>query len=135
MSHLRLPVFPWFQGFNSPQLDFIEGMSTYDADFEEVACRYYTDRFVYALRGLSNTPLRNFLIRLFSILPGRGDHMDVTPFALHFGWLIHKAPFYAYADRTWTRLTTQQPAHQPVPVLQSGLTQNATPIAARHLPS
>jgi len=105
MSQLNLPVFPWFAGQNSPQLDFIEDLTTYDPDFEQVRCRYYTDRLVYALRGLPNATLRRLLLKLFTHLPGRGDYMEVTPFALHFGWLHQKAPFYAFATRVWHRLT------------------------------
>ncbi len=113
MSSLGLPVFPWFQGQNSPQLDFIEGLTHYDDDFEHVVCRYYCDRFIYSLRGLAHENLRDGLIRLFSWLPGRGDYIDVTPFALHFGWLHHKAPFYDFSARAWARLTQ----HQRTPVL------------------
>ncbi len=105
MSRLRLPVFTWFQGYNSPQVDFIEGLTQYDADFEHVLCRYYCDRFVYSLRGLKNRRLRDFLIRVVSNLPGRGDYMDVTPYVMHFGWLRHKGPFFDFAERTWARLT------------------------------
>ena len=42
---------------------------------------------------------------LFSRLPGKGDHLYVTPFVLHFGWLHYKQPFYDFAERTWDRLT------------------------------
>lgn len=113
MSRLGLPVFPWFQGANSPQLDFIEGLTTYDDDFHRVVCRYYCDPFVYSLRGLANARWRDLLIGLFSSLPGRGDYIDVTPYALHFGWLRHKEPFYDFAARTWNRLLAQQRS-QPV---------------------
>ena len=51
MSALRLQVFPWLQGYNSPQLDFIDPMTDYDPDFEKVSCYYPCDRFVYSLRG------------------------------------------------------------------------------------
>lgn len=105
MSRLRLPVFTWFQGYNSPQLDFIEGLTQYDPDFEHVLCRYYCDRFVYSLRGLKHPRLRDALIQVTSALPGRGDYMDVTPYVIHFGWLLHKRPFFDFATRTWERLT------------------------------
>lgn len=111
MSSLRLPTFSWLQGYDSPQLDFIEGLTTYDAEFEHVTCRYYCDRFVYSLRGLPNHRLRDRLIALFSSLPGRGDYMDVTPFILHFGWLRHKQPFYDFSARVWERLV---PSEYPV---------------------
>ena len=61
MSRLRLHVFPWFQGYNSPQLDFTEGLTDYDRDFNEVSCHYYTDRLVYMFRSVSNDTLRSFL--------------------------------------------------------------------------
>jgi len=105
MSHLQLHVFSWRQGYNSPQLDFIEGFSQYDPDFEHVTCRYFTDAFVHSLRGLPNVRVRDGLIRLFSCIPGRGDYKNVVPFVLHFGWLNHKRPFNEYAERTWKRLT------------------------------
>lgn len=105
MSRLQLPVIPWLNGHMSPQLDFIEGLADYDPDFERVVVRYYVDRFVYSLRGVPNPRLRDFLIGFFSSLPGRGDHLDVTPFALHFGWLQHKQPFFRFSERTWAALT------------------------------
>ena len=107
MSRLDLPVFPWLQGRNSPQLDFIEGLTDFDPDFHHVRCRYYSEKFVYDLRGIQTDWLRDSLIGLVSGLPGHGDHMDVTPFALHFGWLHDKQPFHAFADRMWARLTQQ----------------------------
>ena len=115
MSRLRLPVLPWLQGHQSPQLDFIEDLTDYDADFEEVRCRYYCDRFVYSLRGLRSSWLLSALTRFFSGLPGRGDYMEVTPYALHFGWLHHKEPFNAFSARTWARLTQQAPVSEPTP--------------------
>ncbi len=116
MSRLDLPIFPWQQGHNSPQLDFIEGMTTHDAEFREVSCRYYTTPFIYTLRGLKTEWVRNTLIRLATRLPGRGDYMEVTPYALHFGWLHHKQPFYDFATRTWTRLlrTQRRPSVTPI---------------------
>lgn len=101
MSYLDLPVFDWFQGQDSPQLDFIEGFVEHDADFEKVRCRHYADDFVHGLRGLPMHGLRDGLVRLFARFPGRGDFMWVTPFALHFGWMHHKQPFYDLADRLW----------------------------------
>lgn len=108
MSRLNLPIFPWQQGHNSPQLDYIEGMTTHDLEFRDVSCRYYTTPFIYTLRGLKTDWIRNSLIRLATLLPGRGDYMEVTPFALHFGWLHHKQPFYDFATRTWTQLLRKQ---------------------------
>lgn len=107
MSRLELPVFPWMKGYDSPQLDFIEGLTDWDEDFEDVWCRYYCDPFVHALRGLQPARLRDVLIGMFSRLPGRGDYLRVTPFALHFGWLHHKGPFYRFAERVWKQLTRE----------------------------
>ena len=112
MSRLQLPVFPWFQGANSPQLDFVEGLTTYDTDFHHVTCRYYSDRFVYSLRGVASEHLREMLIRLFSSLPGKGDYQDVTPFVIHFGWLRYKQPFFDFSARVWADIT----AERPIPV-------------------
>lgn len=104
MSRYDLPIFPWMQGHNSPQLDFIEGMARHDAEFHDVACRYYSNAFIYSLRGLPSPGLRDTLINILTRIPGRGDYKEVTPYALHFGWLHHKQPFYDFAQRTWTRL-------------------------------
>lgn len=124
MSRLELPVFPWFQGYQSPQLDFIEDLTEYDSDFEHVTCQYYTHRFTYALRGLWPKGLRNALLAGLSRLPGLGDRLNVTPFALHFGWLRYKAPFHRFAERTWTRLVRQTPAVS-VPYARNG---NGQPV-------
>lgn len=105
MSCLNLPVFPWFAGQNSPQLDYIDDLTTHDPDFHQVVCRYYTDRFVYSLRGLASPFWRRLLRAIFTHLPGRGDYMEVTPFALHFGWSHQKQSFYAFAQKVWTELT------------------------------
>lgn len=101
MSRLDLQVFPWLQGRLSPQLDFIEGLTSYDPDFRNVTYRYYTDRFVYSLRGIRRAPLRDVLIELAARLPGRGDYQEFTPIALHFGWLHFKRPFQAFSERVW----------------------------------
>lgn len=114
MSRLELPVYPWFQGANSPQLDFIEGLTTYDSDFRRVTCRYYCDRFVYSLRGIAGERLRRLALSLFSGLPGRGDYIDVTPFVLHFGWLRHKEPFHQLAERIWNDLSGTAASVPPV---------------------
>lgn len=101
LSSLGLQVLPWLQGHMSPQLDFIDGLTKYDPDFHDVTCRYYTDRFVYSIRGIRNSRLREFMIRLASSLPGRGDYQDVQPIALHFGWLHFKKPFFSFSERIW----------------------------------
>ena len=103
MSYLDLPIFDWFQGQDSPQLDFIEGFVDHDQDFNTVRCRHYADDFVHGLRGLPFDRIRDGLVRMFARLPGKGDFMWVTPFALHFGWMHHKKPFHDLADRLWER--------------------------------
>ena len=107
MSALRLQVYPWLYGYESPQLDYIAGLTEHDADFEHVTCRYHTDPRVYALRGAPSEAVRRSLTALIARLPGRGDYQLVTPYALHFGWLHQKDPFYALADRIWTQLTAR----------------------------
>lgn len=129
MSRFDVPIFPWLQGHNSPQLDFIDGLTEHDSDFRHVACRYYSNTFVYNLRGLPAAWLRDALIGLFSLVPGRGDYLKVTPYALHFGWLHHKQPFYDFARRTWNRLVRTQrltPALAPAKARTNG---HATPAA------
>jgi len=114
MSRLDLPIYLWYQGYNSPQLDYIEGMTDYDGDFENVSCHYYCDRFIYDIRGIPNPKLRAFLIGLFARLLGRRDSLRATPYALHFSWLHAKQPFYDFSERTWARLTTQPETHPVV---------------------
>jgi hypothetical protein len=105
MARLHLAVHPWFQGYSSPQLDYLSAFTRHDPDFENVECLYYADEKVYALRGLRRRGFRNFLIRAYSLWSGRGDHMWVTPYTVHFGWLHDKQPFYDFARRTWEQLT------------------------------
>lgn len=109
MSRLELPVLPWLQGYSSPQLDFIEGMTIHDAEFEQVRCEYYSDPFLYNLRGLKTPLLRDALIAAISRMPGRGDKLYVTPFALHFGWLHFKQTFVDFAERRWSELCKLEP--------------------------
>ncbi len=108
MSQMRLPVFPWYQGPNSPQLDYIPGMTDHTPDFDRPSCRYYNDRFIYSLRGLKNARMRDTLIGLASLVLRRRDWLHVTPFALHFSWLHAKAPFRAFAARTWEALLNKE---------------------------
>jgi hypothetical protein len=106
MSKLTLPVIPWLQGQTSPQLDFIEHLTTYDPDFHHVECVYYSDAFVYNLRGLKQAWLRAVLKGFATLIPGKGDHLSVTPYALHFGWYHQKRPFFEFAERTWNTVTS-----------------------------
>lgn len=105
MSKLNLPVFSWMQGYSSPQMDFIAGLTTYDALFREVTCDYYTVPLVHDLRGIPNEWVRNLLMSILTRFPGLGDHMQITPFVLHFGWLHQKKPFYDFAEQVWQNRT------------------------------
>jgi len=104
MSKLNIPVYPWLQGHTSPQLDFIEDWTEYDSEFEYVGCTYYNKNSVYSIRGIKTVWLRNLIVRLWSLYPGNGDYMKVTPYCLHFGWYHHKQPFNVFSDLTWKRL-------------------------------
>jgi hypothetical protein len=101
MSALDIPVFPWLQGHNSPQLDYIEDQCSHDPLFEEVTCKYYTNSFTYSLRGLRYNAIKKVLIRIVASIPGFGDSMLVKPYCIHFGWLHQKKPFYAFSERIW----------------------------------
>jgi len=128
MSRLELPILPWMQGYQSPQLDFIKGMTEYDDDFEHVTCQYYSHRLTYSLRSLWPARLRNAVLKGLEYLPGLGDRKDVTPFVLHFGWLRYKKLFHRFAERTWTRLTRRKqptPAHLPLSTNGNGNKQPA----------
>jgi len=104
MSKLNIPVYPWLQGHNSPQLDYISDLTEHDDQFEYVTCKYYNNDFVYGLRGLKTIYLRKILIRLFSIIPGKGDFLVTTPYCLHFGWLHEKQPFYSFSENVWRNI-------------------------------
>ena len=108
MSKLDLPVYPWLQGHTSPQLDYIADLTSHDPDFDYVECTYYSDQFVYNFRGLKTTWIRNALIKLFSLIPGKGDHLKTTPYCLHFGWYHQKQPFFEFSERTWHALKKEK---------------------------
>jgi hypothetical protein len=108
MSELGLHVFPWLQGRNSPQLDYIDALVDHDRDFREVTYRFYTSPFVYSLRGIPNESLRNTLLWLAEKFPRMGEYIEFTPYVLHFGWLHQKALFEDFAERTWDRLIDEQ---------------------------
>lgn len=111
MRKYELHVFPWLQGRNSPQLDYIDGLVDHDPAFRDVTYRYYTSRFVYSLRGIGIPWLRNLLFGLAEAMPRMGEYVEMTPYALHFGWLHQKAEFYRFARETWRQLV--QEARQP----------------------
>src|SRR5262245_19570496 len=109
LSSLRIPIFPWFQGYDSPQLDFVAGLTQHDSAFEQVVCKFYCDRFVYSLRSLANQWLRDRLLLIYSSIPGKGDFMQVTPFLIHFGWLRYKHVFTGFAASVWEDLIARKP--------------------------
>lgn len=100
-SALDVAITPWFQGRNSPQLDYVAGFVEHDAEFQNVRVLYHNDPFVRNLRGIPSNALRRILHSIVGRLPGKGDYMWVTPYVLHFGWMHHKQPFYDHADRVW----------------------------------
>lgn len=127
MAKLNMPVYPWMQGHNSPQLDYINLLTDHDDEFEYVSCKYYSQRFVYSIRGIKSDFLKKFFIRMLSLIPGYGDYMLVTPYCLHFGWYHEKQPFYEFTEHIWFKLqsnTEQQisriKASKPSPQENSG---------------
>jgi hypothetical protein len=108
MSKLDLPVYPWLQGHTSPQLDYIADLTSHDDDFEYVVCKYYSDKFVYNLRGLKTKWLRRLLIKTLSLIPGKGDYLKTTPYCLHFGWYHQKQSFFEFSERTWHALKKEK---------------------------
>lgn len=108
MAKLNVPIYNWFQGHTSPQLDYINLLTDHDEDFEYVKCKYYSDDFVYSLRGLKSDALKRILIGIFSRFPGKGDHMFVTPYCLHFGWFHEKQPFFDFSDKIWDALLSSE---------------------------
>ncbi|MFN1833685.1 hypothetical protein AB2B38_000370 [Balneola sp. MJW-20] len=105
MSRNNIPVYPWLQGHTSPQLDYISDFTDHDKDFVYVSCKYYSDNFIFSMRGLKSKILRKLLMGIFSFLPGKSDYLMTTPYCLHFGWYHQKEPFYSFSDRTWAELT------------------------------
>jgi hypothetical protein len=114
MRELDLHVFPWLQGRNSPQLDYIGALVDHDPEFEDVTYRFYTSPFVYELRGIPNETLLNTLLGVAERMPRMGEYVEFTPYVLHFGWLHQKAPFNDFAERVWARLTDEQTTGRPV---------------------
>jgi len=108
MSRLQLPVFPWHQGQNTPQMDYLEDFVQHDTDFSKVSCKYFSDPKVNRVRELPNRFPRDFGIWLSTWLPGRGDYMWITPFTLHFGWLRYKSVLESVADRLWERAISER---------------------------
>ncbi len=101
MAKLRVPILPWLNGHESPQLDYIDDYTSHDKDYHNVQCTLYNDRFVYDFKATRPVWLRNLLISVFSLVPGKGDYMEVTPYCLHFGWYHQKKSFYEFSERVW----------------------------------
>ncbi len=104
MAKLKLQVYPWLNGYESPQLDFIEDYTTYNQDFKKVECLVYSNRFVYDLKALKSKWLQTLLIKLLSLMPGKGDYLYVTPYCLHFGWYHQKEPLDKFSESCWHNL-------------------------------
>ncbi|MCH8485360.1 MAG: hypothetical protein LAT75_00745 [Candidatus Cyclonatronum sp.] len=107
MSRLGLYVMPWFNGYESAQLDYIRYLTHHNEDFTEVACKYYCNPFIYSLRGIQRPWMHELLRSLFWILPRSGDHIWVRPYVLHFGWGHEKQAFSIYAEKRWAQLIGQ----------------------------
>lgn len=112
MSKLNLQVYPWLNGYESPQLDFIDNYTVYDEDFNHVECLIYSNKFVYDLKGLQSRKLQSVLISLATKIPGRGDFLYVTPYCLHFGWYNQKEPLNKFSERSWNQLVSRNVKEQ-----------------------
>lgn len=104
MTKLELYVYPWFNGYESPQLDYISGFTIHDDDFKNVKCLYFSNPFVYSLRGLKAGFARSFFLSIFELFPRGKDHMYVTPYFLHFGWKHEKSLHDAFAKKRWDEI-------------------------------
>lgn len=104
MSKMDLAVYPWMIGENSAQLDFISNYTEYDDLFLTVKCKFYSDSFVYSLRGLQLRWLQTFLTKVAGLVPGKNNFSMVTPYILHFGWLHEKKPFLQFADQIYAEI-------------------------------
>ncbi len=107
MSKLNNPIYPWLQGHNSPQLDYIDDLTEHDEDFQYVRCKYFSHDFVYSFRGLKSSGIRNTLIKMAGLFPGLNDYLMVTPYCLHFGWYHQKTPFYTFAEKVWYKFESE----------------------------
>lgn len=105
MSKLQQHVYPWFNGFESPQLDYISYLTEHDEYFRKVRCRYYCNPFIYSLRGIQSKRMHRFVMGLFAPFPRSKDFMWVSPFIIHFGWNHEKHHFEKYAGTRWKELT------------------------------
>jgi hypothetical protein len=108
MAHYEIAVYPWLQGLDSIQLDYISEFTQHDADFTTVKCMFYSDPLVYSLRGIRTKWIMNTLVRIGRSIPGKGDYYSVTPYCLHFGWFHEKQPFQAFSDRVCALLQKEK---------------------------
>lgn len=129
MSKLDIPVYPWLQGHNSPQLDYISLFTDHDDEFEYVSYKFYSQRFIYSLGGLKSDFMKKLLIRFFSLKPGNGDYMNVTPYCLHFGWYHEKKPFYEFSEHVWFKL--QSNTENQISKIKSSLDESSANEARR----
>lgn len=126
MSKLNNPVYPWLQGHNSAQIDYISDLTEHDDDFQYVACKYYCNDFAYSLRGLKSSRMRKILLGIISLYPGKGDFLITTPYCLHFGWLHEKKPFYVFAEANWKQIVSSNLDNQKafnIPLISSDASQ------------
>lgn len=108
MAKLDVQVIPWLNGFESPQLDFIESFTEYDEEFHNVKCLLFGNQFIYDFKGLKKRWLQKLLIRMLTSIPGKGDYMYVTPYCLHFGWYHQKDPLNDFSEKCWQKLVKPQ---------------------------
>ena len=113
MSKLNIPVYPWLQGHESPQLDYISELTEHDDDFQYVQCKYYSHEFVFSFRGLKSRRVRNFLYSIFGLITGMGDYLYVTPYCIHFGWYHQKVPFETFSEVVWKKITDNSLSLRP----------------------
>lgn len=123
MSKLNIPIFPWLQGHESPQLDFIADLTDHDDEFQYVSCKYYNDPFVYSIRGLKSVWIRKFILKVFNFIPGKGDFLHTTPYCLHFGWYHQKTPFYSFSELVWKKITDKSFSVQSIRERASAINQ------------
>ncbi|MCH8567658.1 MAG: hypothetical protein LAT67_05315 [Balneolales bacterium] len=109
MSSLKTHVYPWFNGYETPQLDFIHFLTQYDKDFREVSCIYFCNPFIFSFRGIRSKWLYKLLMTAGKlILPRSMDHLKVTPYAIHFGWNHEKKYFNSYKKRRWEEIVQER---------------------------
>jgi len=114
-ARLGIPIFPWYQGRNTPQMDYIADFVEHDDDFNSVSCHHFNHSLANRLRELPVPRIRNALLWLYCSLPGKSDYMMMTPFVLHFGWLKYKNVFNDMAERLWDHAVTERSLEPDTP--------------------